>query len=77
METATTPVETLSYEEALKELESLVAALEGGEHALETSIALYERGQQLARHCSALLEQADLRIKKLSGEDLVDYQPES
>ena len=48
---STTPIEELSYEEALNELESIVSELETAEHALESSIALYERGQALASRC--------------------------
>jgi exodeoxyribonuclease VII small subunit len=66
----------LSYEQALTELENIVAALEAGDHALESALALYERGQALARHCAGLLERAELKIKSLSGEELVDFNQE-
>ncbi len=68
-------VEQLSYEEALGELEALVLNLESEEHSLEDALAMFERGQALARHCSQLLENAELKIKELSGEDLVDFEP--
>ena len=67
------PVEGLTYEQALAELESIVAALESGDHSLDAAMALYERGQALARHCAQLLDQAELKIQSLSGEDLVDF----
>lgn len=67
-----TPVEELTYEQALAELESIVAALESGDHALETALAFYERGQVLARYCTRLLEQAELKIQSLSGDELGD-----
>lgn len=66
------PVDGLTYEQALSELEEIVAALEAGDHALEAAMALYERGQALARHCAHLLDQAELKIKSLSGEEWVD-----
>jgi len=66
-------VEGLTYEQALAELESIVAALESGDHSLDAAMALYERGQALARHCAQLLDQAELKIQSLSGEDLVDF----
>lgn len=69
------PVEQLSYEAALGELEALVLKLESEEHNLEDALAMFERGQALARHCSQLLENAELKIKELSGEDLVDFEP--
>jgi len=58
-------IETLSYEMAFTELEKIVAQLEAGQDSLEESIALYERGQVLARRCSDLLDQAELRVKRL------------
>jgi exodeoxyribonuclease VII small subunit len=64
------PVEDLTYEQALSELESIVAALESGDHALESALAFYERGQALARYCARTLEQAELKIQSLSGDDL-------
>ena len=71
-ESSPTEVEGLTYEQALSELEGIAAALESGDHALDAALALYERGQALARHCARLLDQAELKIKSLSGEDWVD-----
>jgi exodeoxyribonuclease VII small subunit len=70
-----TPVEQLSYEQAFSQLDEIVAALEGDELSLETAMRLYERGQNLIRRCSELLEAADLRVRQLSGEELVDFEP--
>ena len=64
------PLEDLTYEQALSELESIVAALESGDHALESALAFYERGQALARYCARMLEQAELKIQSLSGDEL-------
>ena len=66
-------VESLSYEEALKELETIVAALESEQRSLDESMALYERGQALTKHCGQLLEKAELKVKKLSGDVLSDF----
>jgi len=70
-----TPVEQLSYEQALSELEALVLDLESEEHALAEALAMFERGQALTQHCSQLLEGAELKIQELSGEELVDFDP--
>ena len=67
------PVEELSYEQAFNELEHIVAALETEEHSLEGAVTLFERGQSLTRHCAQLLDQAELKIQQISGEDLVDF----
>jgi exodeoxyribonuclease VII small subunit len=58
-------VETLSFEAALKELESIVSRLEQGEVDLEDSIALYERGQALKAHCDGRLKTAEARLEKI------------
>lgn len=69
----TRPVEELTYEQALNELESIVAGLEAEEVPLDAAMALFERGQLLVQHCSALLEKADLRVRQILGSELVDF----
>ena len=69
------PVEQLSYEQALSELEAIVLNLESDQHTLEEALAIFERGQALAQHCSQLLEHAELKIQELSGEELLDFDP--
>ena len=59
------PVEQLSFEMALKELENIVGRLEQGEVDLEESIALYERGQALKAHCEHKLKTAESRLEKI------------
>ena len=64
----------LTYEEAFTELESVVAALESEQRPLNESIGLYERGQMLAKYCAGLLEKAELKVRQLSGDQLVDFE---
>ena len=59
------PIEDLSFEGALKELEAIVSRLEQGEVDLEDSIALYERGQALKIHCEKKLKSAETRLEKI------------
>jgi len=66
MPVSSVPVEQLSYEQAFAELESIVTSLETEQTSLEDAIALFERGQLLAKHCQTLLENAELRIRQLS-----------
>jgi exodeoxyribonuclease VII small subunit len=73
----TKPVEELSYEEALAELEGIVESLEDGQSQLEDAMNLFERGQALVTHCSALLESAQLKVQKLAGESLSAFEEES
>lgn len=56
----------LNFEDALKELESIVTKLEGGQASLEDSISLYERGEKLKQRCETLLKDAEMRIEKIT-----------
>lgn len=66
------PVEELSYEEALQELEELVELLESGENDLQTTLTYFERGQSLAAYCLSLLENAELKMEQILEEDQID-----
>lgn len=70
------PVEELSYEDAFLELESIVTVLESGQHSLDEAMTMFERGQALRQRCSGLLDQAELKVKQLSGEELKDFSEE-
>jgi exodeoxyribonuclease VII small subunit len=64
------PLEELSYEQALQELEELVNTLETGENDLQTTLLYFERGQSLASYCISLLDNAELKVEQvLKGED--------
>jgi len=65
---AAAAVESLSFEQALDELDQLVRTMESGELTLEESIATYRRGAQLAQHCQARLAVAEQEISKLDGD---------
>jgi len=56
----------LTFEEALQELEAIVAKLESGDLTLEESLALFEQGQALAKRCHTQLDQATLRVEQLT-----------
>ena len=58
-------ISAMSFEDALRALEDVVRRLEGGEVPLDESIGLYERGEQLRRHCQARLDAAQARIEKI------------
>ncbi len=59
------PIAELTFEEALAALEQVVSQLEGGQVPLEQSIALYERGDALKKHCDAKLGEAELKVEKI------------
>ena len=56
----------LPFEKALAELEDIVRRLERGDVPLEDSIAIYERGEALKKHCEGLLRRAEARIEKIT-----------
>jgi exodeoxyribonuclease VII small subunit len=59
------PVAAMSFEEALRALEEIVRKLESGEVPLDETITLYERGEDLRKHCQARLDAAQARIEKI------------
>ena len=62
-----------SFENLFRELEATVAKLEAGDLSLDESLALFQRGMELAKKCGGMLDAAELRIKELvpHGEELV------
>jgi exodeoxyribonuclease VII small subunit len=59
------PVAELTFEKALAELEVIVNRLERGEVPLAESIAIYERGDALRKHCARLLGEAEARVERI------------
>ena len=59
-------IATMSFEDAMKELESVVSRLESGNASVEDSIKLYERGAALRAHCDARLREAEERVEKIT-----------
>jgi exodeoxyribonuclease VII small subunit len=75
------PIEQLSFDDALAELQRTVAELEAGGQPLERSIALYERGVALHERCAALLAEAELKVQQLvtragGALEAIDVRPE-
>ena len=58
-------IERMAFDQALAELQSVVARLEAGGLPLESSIELYERGVALHAQCAQLLTAAELRVQRL------------
>ena len=59
-------IKEMSFEAALRELETIVGKLESGQAPLAESIAIYERGEALKAHCESLLKAAEMRIEKIT-----------
>ncbi|MEA3352028.1 MAG: exodeoxyribonuclease VII small subunit [Chloroflexota bacterium] len=68
------PIEELTYEQAFTELNALIATLEADEGTLDEILAKFERGQKLTGHCADLLDKAELKVKQLSGDELIDFE---
>ena len=58
-------ISKMTFEDALRALEDVVRKLESGEVPLDDSISLYERGEELRKHCQARLDAAQARIEKI------------
>ena len=61
-----TPVDQMTFEQAMKELEAVVGQLERGDVALDQSIALYERGAQLKKRCEDELKRAEEKVAAIT-----------
>ncbi|MCR9058648.1 exodeoxyribonuclease VII small subunit [Roseibium album] len=65
MSDAAGDISKLSFEDALKQLETIVRELEQGNVALERSIEMYERGDALRKHCDTLLKSAEAKVERI------------
>ncbi len=61
-----TPVDEMSFESAMAELEKVLGQLERGDVALDESIALYERGAALKARCEAKLKEAEEKVAAIT-----------
>lgn len=60
------PIEKMSFEDAILELEKVVTQLDRGDVALEDSIKLYERGAALKARCEAKLKEAEEKVAQIT-----------
>jgi exodeoxyribonuclease VII small subunit len=66
-----------SFEEAMAELQQLVAKMEAGELPLEESVAAYKRGSELVKYCAAQLDKVESQVKVLEGDMLKPFASEA
>ncbi|MCH7797900.1 MAG: exodeoxyribonuclease VII small subunit [Planctomycetes bacterium] len=64
--------ESMTYEQALAELEALIERIERGEIGLEESLAEYRRGAALLTRCRAILDTAEQQIEQLTADGSED-----
>lgn len=62
-----------SFEQAMAELEQLVAQMEAGELPLEASVAAYKRGSELVKYCALQLDKVESQVKVLEGDMLKPF----
>jgi len=65
MDDSAKDISAMTFEDALRALEEVVRKLESGEVPLDDSISLYERGEDLRKHCQARLDAAQARIERI------------
>ena len=68
-----TPAQPRSFEEALAELESIVAGMEAGQMSLEQSLAAYKRGAELLQYCQSALASAQQQVRILEANTLQQF----
>jgi exodeoxyribonuclease VII small subunit len=61
-------VKSLSFEQAVEQLEQIIDRIEGGQIGLEQSLVEYERGIALREHCRTILAQAEQRVTEIAPE---------
>ncbi|PKL43545.1 MAG: exodeoxyribonuclease VII small subunit [Planctomycetes bacterium HGW-Planctomycetes-1] len=61
-------ISSLSFEQAIKKLTDIVGKIENGQISLEQSLAQYEQGMELIKHCRAILQKAEKKIEEISKE---------
>ena len=59
-------IAAMTFEEAIRELEAVVGALDRGDVPLEESIKLYERGAALKAHCETKLKEAEEKVAQIT-----------
>ena len=65
-------IQTLSFEAAYEELETIISQLDEGQLALEDSVGLFERGRKLAERLQMLLDAAELRVSQIADDGRLD-----
>lgn len=67
-------ISELTFEVAYARMAEVIDQLESGSLALEESVELYELGRRLAAHCQQLLDDAELRIRRIAADGTLTDQ---
>ena len=65
----------LTFEQAMGRLEQVIRKMESGEESLESSMALFEEGNRLARQCADMLEKAEQKVTRLISAETAEEAP--
>ena len=63
----------LTFEQAIKKLTDIVGKIENGSISLEQSLAQYEQGMDLIKHCRGILQKAEKKIEEISKNGICCY----
>ena len=66
---ASKPIEKMTFEEAMQQMQDIVETMRRGELSLEDSVEAYRRGKALSAHCEALLKEASEVVKKIEADN--------
>ena len=66
---ASKPIEKMTFEEAMQQMQEIVETMRRGELSLEDSVEVYRRGKALSAHCEALLKEASEVVKKIEADN--------
>ena len=69
------PLEKMTFEDAMKELENLVDSLDKGDVSLDEAITAYDRGSQLKDHCQKKLNEAKMKVETIQSSDESNVDP--
>ena len=69
------PLEKMTFEDAMKELENLVESLDKGDISLDEAIAAYDKGSQLKDHCQKKLNEAKMKVETIQSSDKSNVIP--
>jgi exodeoxyribonuclease VII small subunit len=70
------PLDKMTFEEAMNELENLVESLDKGDVSLDQAISAYDRGSQLKDHCQKKLNEAKMKVEIIQSSDNPEVVPD-
>ncbi|MCI5896969.1 MAG: exodeoxyribonuclease VII small subunit [Candidatus Aphodousia sp.] len=66
---ASKPIEKMTFEEAMQQMQDIVETMRRGELSLQDSVQAYQRGKALSARCEALLKEASEVVQKIEADN--------